>query len=244
MKIDNFVRATVENFNEECADSWGNSNSLMLQGLGIIGRKSSECARILNNLMPRISYDKKYAGIAAFYMLEEGEAEVTGRIKDLMAKLKASFDEETDEMALAFYTKYETKLGGKEHYQDVMNRYNKAAANANKNSAYFMTAVIEGIESVDQAIYEYYAGLKTLFKEAMADVLNAPQLDINDKALASYAILKACRLKVVLAEKYEAIALKWYEDVLENVESKDINRGAVVMLMAEKNYAGRNDGWN
>lgn len=234
MKIDNYVRATVENFNENGVDSWGNANSLMLQGLGIIGKKSSESARILNNLMPRISYDKKFAGIAAFYMLEKGEAEVTDRIKELMASLNANFDNEDDEMALAFYTKYETKLGGKEHYQDVMNRYKNAAAKESLNFAYFMMAVIEGIESIDQAIYEYYAGLKVLFKEAMANVLSDTELDINDKILASYAILKACRLKVVLAEKYEAIALKWYDDVLNDIESQDINRGAAIMLMAER----------
>lgn len=235
MKIDSFIRETAENFNMDVMDGWGNENSMILQGFGMLGKKRDEkMRRVMSNLITQIPYGSKYVGIACFYEMENGEAEVLDRIRLLMSELNKNFDKEDDEMALVFYTKYETKLGGREHYQDVMNRYKLAAANDKKDNAYFMTAVIEGIESIDQAIYEYYDGLKRLFKDALSDLLNEEELDINDKALAAYAILKACRLKVILSEKYEQTGLEWYNEVMDNIKSGELNKGAVVMLMAEK----------
>lgn len=234
MKLDNFIRETAENFKFDVNDGWGNENSMIMQGLGMLGRNNEYARRVLTNLVSQIAYEKEYAGIACFYEMENGETEVKDRIRGLMTALNEKFDSEDDEMALAFYTKYETKLGGKEHYQDVMNRYKKAAANEARNRAYFMMSVIEGIDSIDQAIYEYYDGLKNLFKAEMEELLKEEELDINDKALAAYAILKACRLKVILAEKYEQIGLKWYDEVVADINSKELNQGAALMLVAEK----------
>lgn len=236
MKIDNYVRETAENFNVDVKDGWGNENGLILQGLGILARRkeNENSRRVLDNLLAQIPYTYKYSGIACFYEMEFGELEVKDRIKYLMEELKKDFDENDDEMALAFYMKYETKLGGKEHYQDVFNRYCKAAANPTKNEAYFMTSVIEGIESVDQAVYEYYDGLKRLFKESLKAALSDDEMDITDKALLAYSILKAGRLKVILAEKYEKMGLMLYDEVIEGLATQDADRGAVVMLMAER----------
>lgn len=235
LKLDNFIRETAEQFSFDVKDGWGNENSLIMQGLGILGRKrdNENARRVLSNLITQIPYDKKYVGIAAFYEMENGEAQVRERIERLMSELKGNFDREDDEMALVFYTKYETRIGGKEHYQDVMNRYRLADAKPEKNNPYFMTAVIEGIDSIDQAVYEYYDGLKKLFKSSLEKVLEE-EMDVNDKALAAYAILKACRLKVILAEKYEKTGMDWCEEVVSDINSRELNRGAAVMLVAEK----------
>ncbi len=234
MKVDNYVRAAAENFNFAANDGWGNENALILHGLGLMGCKNKSERMVLTNLLSQIPYEKKYAGVACFYEMENGTSEVKNRIKGLMEELNETFDSVDDEMALVFYTKYETKLGGKEHYQDVMNRYKAAAAKPEKNNAYFMAAVIEGIESIDQAVYEYYDGLKKLFKEAFSKLWVEEELDVNEKAFAAFAILKACRLKVILAEKYEQIGLTLYEQVVAEAESDELNRGAVLMLLAEK----------
>lgn len=236
MKVDNYVRDVAESFRFDVNDGWGNENSMILQGIGMLGKiiKYEQIGKILGNLLKQVPYDRKYAGIASFYEMENGETEVKDRIKGLMDGLSHNFEQEKDEMALVFYTKYETKLGGRERYQDVMNRYRAAAAAEDMNHAYFMLAAIEGIESIDQAIYEYYDGLKKLFKASLANVLAEEELDITDKALAAFAILKACRLKVILAEKYEETGLNWYGQVMADIGSPDLNKGAAVMLMAEK----------
>lgn len=233
-KIDSYIRESAENFTFDVLDSWGNENSLVLQGLGMLRKKHEGARKILSNLLSQIPMKYKYAGIGCFYEMEKSEADIKERINGLMAELNTSFDKEDDEMSLVFYTKFETRIGGKEHYQDVMNRYRNAAAKSEKNNAYFMAALIEGIESIDQAIYEYYDGLKKLFKETLANYLADEETDINDKALAAFAILKACRLKVILAEKYESIGLELCNEIEENLASKDLNRGAVLMLLAER----------
>ncbi len=233
MKVDKYVRQVAESFQFDVNDTWGNENSMILQGMGLM-HNYEKLGRVLDNLIKQVPYDRKYAGIASFYVMEKGETEVKDRIKGLMNCLNAQFDEENDEMALVFYTKYETKLGGREHYQDVMNRYRAASEREGVNHAYFMTAVIEGIESIDQAIYEYYGGLKRLFKTSLRELILEDELDITDKALAAFSILKACRLKVVLAEKYEKAGLDLYEQVMEDIQSKDLNKGAAMMMMAER----------
>lgn len=239
LKIDTYVREVSESFNLEVKDGWGNENSLILQGIGMLARRkeNDNYKRVLSNLVKQINYENKYAGIASFYEMEAGEEEVLERIKNLNNKLNDNIDSEDDEMALVFYMKYESKIGGKERYQDVFNRFKKAAGAVQRNDAYFMTCAIEGIESVDQAIYEYYDGLKVLFKDALARFLEDEKtndLDITDKALGAFAILKACRLKVILGEKYEQIGLKLYEDVIESENIAEANKGAVVMMIAEK----------
>ncbi len=236
MKEVNYMREAAESFQFDVNDGWGNENSMLLQGFGMMGRmhKHEQLGKVLGNLIKQVPYDKKYAGIASFYEMEHGETEVKDRIKALMNGLNRDFDNEKDDMALVFYTKYETKLGGREHYQDVMNRYKAFAAREDINHAYFMTAVIEGIESIDQAIYEYYDGLKRLFKDSLKEVLAEEELDITDNALAAFAILKACRLKVILAEKYEETGFILYEQVMKDIRSEELNKGAAVMLMAEK----------
>lgn len=235
MKLENYIRDVAENFNFEVSDAWGNENSFILQGIGMrsMRRDHEDTRRVLVNLVSQIPYDKKYAGIACFYALQNGEGEVKDRLKSLMETLKKEFDREEDEMALAFYTKYETRLGGREHYQDLMNRYKKAYEKKDRNNAYYMTAVIEGIDSIDQMMYEYYDGLKTLFKKTMKEFIEEEETDITDKALAAFAILKACRLKVVLAEKYEDYAKRLMEEVRGSLGFPELNKGAAVMLMAE-----------
>ncbi|MCM1467042.1 MAG: hypothetical protein NC086_02755 [Alistipes sp.] len=233
MKADKYVRQVAESFQFDVSDGWGNENSMILQGLGMM-HNYEKLGKVLDNLIKQTPYDKKYAGIASFYVMEKGETEVRDRIKMLMRGLASGFDEESDEMALVFYTKYETKLGGKEHYQDVMNRYRAASMKEDINHAYFMTAVIEGIESIDQAIYEYYDGLKRLFKTSLRETIMEDELDITDKALTAFSILKACRLKVILAEKYEKAGLDLYEQVLADIQSKELNKGAAIMMMAER----------
>lgn len=235
MKLDNYIRDVAESFSMEVNDAWGNENALLLQGLGMRSkRKENENdRRVLANLVAQIPYDKKYSGIACFYELENGEGEVKDRIKALMETLKNNLDQEEDEMALVFYAKYETVLGGKEHYQDLFNRYVKAYERPQKNNAYYMTAVIEGIDSINQMLYEYYDGLKTLFKNTLRAFMEEEETDLTDKALAAFAISKACRLKVILAEKYEVYGKRLMNEVMEHLDSTELNKGAVVMLMAE-----------
>lgn len=170
-------------------------------------------------------------------------------------------------MGLVFYMNYETRFGGKEHYQDIMNQLRNVRKNAyneekglyyhaydeSKQMAWadketgcspnfwlramgwYMVALIDMIEGTDQAIYENYDELKRLFKEALKGLLQYQDKDsklfyqVIDRAdvegnyletsgslMIAYAMLKACRMKVILSEKYEKTAREILDSVIDN----------------------------
>lgn len=233
--IDEYVNRAVKEFAADGVDAWGNEKSCILQGLAKLAEAvgKNEYMEMLENKIVENNKEKSI-GISAFYAYKKtGNDKYKNIISDLMDLLKNDIDSIDDEMALVFYMKYETIFGGKEHYQDVSNRFKNASYKADKNTAYCMTALIEGIESVDQAIYEYYDLLKRLFKKCLTDELNSEEMDSTEMALAGYSILKACRMKVILAEKYEQLGFELVSDAFEAADSDDMNMGACIMAYAE-----------
>jgi len=178
-------------------------------------------------------------------------------------------------MGQVFYMQYETKFGGKEHYNDIISQFKnvrkyifneekglyyhaydalKEQPWANKETGvspnhwlraigWYLLAIIDAMSVMEQPIYEYYRDLQSLFKEAMAGVLKYQDeetglfyqivdradaegnyLETSGSAMIAYAILKACRMKVLLSEKYEAKAFKILNSLidtrLEEVDGK------------------------
>lgn len=235
LNISEYVKAALQEFQAEAIDSWGNEQSCILMGLAKLAESTKEEAdkTALYNLLEQTA-GHKFAGIGACYGYDfTREDKYRNEMCARMEALKGELDTEADEMALVFYMKYETKLGGKEHYQDVVSRFKRAVENENKDAAYCMVALIEAIESIDQAIYEYYDDLKRLFKKCMAEALDAEEMDSTQMAMVGYAILKACRMKVILAEKYEELGQELVEDTFAASESADMNMGACIMAYAE-----------
>ena len=127
-------------------------------------------------------------------------------------------------LSQVFYMKYESTYGGKERYNDIIAQYNayradyygdKASkiaqdADAAKVVALFAAALIDTMEVVDQPMYEIFRRMQALYKEAVADMIKADVFTNCDMAavMASYAVLKGCRMKALHTEKYEAVALK------------------------------------
>lgn len=99
----------------------------------------------------------------------------------------------------------------------------------------FLLALIDTMEEMSEQIYEYYYALKVLFKEALAgllsyqdkesklfyQVIDKPEykgnyLETSGSAMVSAAILKACRMRVLLPEKYEQIGVEILEALVDN----------------------------
>ena len=130
--------------------------------------------------------------------------------------------------ALSFYMNYETKDGGKEHYNDIIAQYNalyndcfedvsKAAregdSKAVKALALFAAGAVDTLEVMDQALYEIFARIREMYKAAVS-VLN-DTIDNTDswfvKLIYAYAVLKGCRMKLIQTEKYASKAEKIFE---------------------------------
>lgn len=137
--------------------------------------------------------------------------------------------------ALSFYMNYETKDGGKEHYNDIIAQYNalyndcfedvsKAAregdSKAVKALAFFAAGAVDTLEAMDQALYEIFARIRDIFKQTIS-VLNET-VDSDDsetiKLIYAYAVLKGCRMKLIQTEKYAAKA----EDIFEKATDKHV----------------------
>lgn len=137
--------------------------------------------------------------------------------------------------ALSFYMNYETKDGGKEHYNDIIEQYNtlyndcfkdvsKAAhegdSKAVKALAFFAAGAVDTLEVMDQALYEIFARIRDIFKQTIS-VLNETVDSVDSdviKLIYAYAVLKGCRMKLIQTEKYAAKA----EDIFEKATDKHV----------------------
>lgn len=91
-----------------------------------------------------------------------------------------------------------------------------------RSMGWYLLALIECLDAIDESVYEYYNDLKELFKEALRGILQYQDketglfyqvidradvsenyLETSGSAMIAYAMLKACRMKVILAEKYK-----------------------------------------
>lgn len=125
--------------------------------------------------------------------------------------------------ALSFYMNYETKDGGKEHYNDIIAQYNALYADcfedvsrkaydgdakAVRALALFAAGAVDTLEVMDQALYEIFARIREIYKAAAA-VLNETINSADSEAVKliyAYAVLKGCRMKLIQTEKYAAKA--------------------------------------
>ncbi len=160
-------------------------------------------------------------------------------------------------MGQVFYTRYETKFGGKEHYMDILNQFRnvrKYLYNEDKGLYYhacdmsrkqnwadketglssnfwlracgwYLMALIDVMDVMDESIYDMYRELGELFKETLKgllkyrdvetglfyQVVDHPEvkgnyIETSGSAMIAYSIFKACRMKILLKEKYQGIA--------------------------------------
>lgn len=151
-------------------------------------------------------------------------------------------------LSQVFYMKYESTNGGKERYNDIIAQYNAYRANyyeskaakisedvkAAKVVALYAAALIDTMEVIDQPMYEMFRRMQTLYKEAVTDMIKSDVFTNCDMAavMASYAVLKGCRMKALHTEKYEDMALRVLEAALDDamVEDKSADTGYMAAL--------------
>lgn len=131
-------------------------------------------------------------------------------------------------MGLVFDMNYETYFGGKEHYHDLTVKFAGLMSQKRdeKQEALLMLSLVDTIAAIAQPVYELYRSLVDMFRDELKKLVNAAwqreekvmtgvgaeavalfvDSDAND--IMSEALLKACELKVVLAEKYEAYIIQ------------------------------------
>ncbi len=115
---------------------------------------------------------------------------------------------------MPFYTWYETNFNKKEHYIDIMNQLRYLVDQMlikNTIELYdrrtFMMTLADTITCMSEEIYEYYAQIKTWLKDAVHKKLPVAN---SDCLRVAYSILKGCKSKALLPEKYEKIGKEMF----------------------------------
>lgn len=236
-EINEYLKSALSEVSgEEIPDAWGSEKANILVGTAMLAQATGDegYKKTLFELLPD-GDNARWTGIGTCYAYDyTREDRYKNKMTALMERLKGELDTVEDEMAYVFYMKYETRLGGKEHYQDVVNRLTAAVSKDEKNVAYCMTALIESLDSVDQMIYEHYHAIMMLFKKCLAEALELEEMSSTEMALIGYSILKGCRMRAILSEKYEKTGMELVDAALEASRSADMDMGACIMAYAEK----------
>ena len=116
--------------------------------------------------------------------------------------------------ALSFYMNYETKDGGKEHYNDIIAQYNAIYAECFKNAgeaahdgdvkavkalALFAAGAVDTLEVMDQALYEIFARIREMYKAAVS-VLNDTIDNTDSQFVKAYICI--CSIERMPYEAY------------------------------------------
>lgn len=109
------------------------------------------------------------------------------------------------------------------------------------STAGYLTALVDTMESMSIEIYEQYRKLQDMFKLALKGVLQYQDKegDVNvhaffgsasaESALIAYSILKACRMGILLKEKYVDTGMEIVEKLMEQPKQN----GAFIMACGE-----------
>ena len=121
-----------------------------------------------------------------------------------------------------FYMEYETVYGKKENYSDIIGQFENARKimcgeeeRPIRSTAQYLAALVDTMDNMSIQIYEQYRKLQDMFKETLKGVLEKRDaesglfrknadggIDIFASAVIGYCILKACRMGILLKEKY------------------------------------------
>lgn len=168
-------------------------------------------------------------------------------------------------MAMPFYMEYETKYEKKEKYNDIINQFEnvrKFLYNEKKELCVsgfqlksvgrYLAALIDAMDNMSFEIYEQYRALQDDFKLTLKNMLSyqskdsmlfslSDSFDAAGNALIAYCIMKACRMGILLKEKYASSGMKMLESLMEKEELSGENRmddaeGVGAFLMAYGQY--------
>ncbi|MCM1385864.1 MAG: glycoside hydrolase family 88 protein [Bacillus sp. (in: Bacteria)] len=143
-------------------------------------------------------------------------------------------------MTQPFYMEYETTYDKKEKYNDIINQfknvrgflYNKkeeftGSGFSLKSVGAYLAALIDTMDNMSFEIYEQYRTLQDAFKLTLKSMLPCQDKDSKlfslsngadaaGNAMMSYAVMKACRMGIVLKEKYADSAMKMIESLSDD----------------------------
>lgn len=97
--------------------------------------------------------------------------------------------------------------GKKDKYIEITNVLLAAAdtVTTKADKLAYLKALLETLEAMDFQIYELYRSLQDRFKVTLRELLKEHEtMNTQERAVVADAIKRACAIRILLAEKYEA----------------------------------------
>ena len=135
-------------------------------------------------------------------------------------------------MVQPFYMEYETRYDKKAKYSDIIKQFEKAdnlfksgVDNIDQIGLYLIS-MIDALSGMSFEIYEKYRKIQDMFKAALTNLLKNYDKENGsyygkmagnaENVMIAYAIIKACRMGIILKEKYAPVGMEIVENLMEN----------------------------
>ena len=249
LKVESYVKNYLANYKKENPSVWSEEDEYVaigaIQLFEVTGQEYLK-AFVLNCVdkyvtsIGEVRNADLTIGRVLFFAYEQTGAE---KYKKAIQYLETKLEEQQWEKGLfstlAFYMMCETKLGKKQAYKDIVDYFMEMKEVIDKNDmkyskiSFFM-AVLDTLEGMSEQIYEYYHELKTMFRNLLKSGVPY-DADTEEPFIVAATNLRACRMKVLLTEKYEQMAVDILAEVSEmelaNLTAK--RSGSLMMAYAQ-----------
>lgn len=184
-------------------------------------------------------------GKLMFFMYDKtGDEKYRNAIENIMNLLRENLKRlSPDELIMTelytvqpFYMEYETKYDKKAKYSDIVRQFENAYSRMPKENldidqiGLYMMSLIDTLSVMSFEIYEKYRALQDIFKLSLTNLLNGSNHVSNnletsycmentgnaENAMIAYSVIKACRMGVILKEKYAPVGAKIVKKLMED----------------------------
>ena len=110
-------------------------------------------------------------------------------------------------LEMPVWMREQKETGKKDKYIEITNVLLEAAVTVTgrEEKMAYLKALLETLEAMDFQIYELYRSLQDQFKATLRELLKEyDSLSTEEKGIISDAIKRACAIRILLEEKYEA----------------------------------------
>jgi len=166
-----------------------------------------------------------------FYMEYETRFNKNNRYSDIVGQFKTVRERLFNDEKKLYYHGYDEK-----GVQPWCNPENNCSRNFwLRSMGWYLMALIDSIEAMDITLFDFYRELQAIFHEAVDGILRyidtgkymfyqvidradaeGNYFETSGSSMVGCAILKACRLGVLPAEKYRHIGKRIFEGIVEN----------------------------
>lgn len=176
-----------------------------------------------------------------FFMYDKtGEEKYRKAIENVMDWLREHSEKLSPEqvsmeelyMVQPFYMEYETRYDKKAKYSDIIKQFENADNQIKSGTddigqiGLYLVSLIDALSGMSFEIYEKYRTMQDMFKMALTDLLKSYDKEKGsyygkiagnaENAMIAYAIIKACRMGIILKEKYAPLGVEIVENLMEN----------------------------